>query len=76
MGLSRAQARNSLHGPSNADEEDELLIYNYQPHFTGKHKYSGEEVRPRLIRALMFGRGCARKCCDGVLLGNGHITQG
>ena len=44
MGLPSAQARNSLHAPSNADEEDELLIYNYQPHFTGKHSYSGEEV--------------------------------
>ena len=31
------QARNSLHAPSNAEEEDELLIYNFQPHFTGKH---------------------------------------
>ena len=46
--LLEAQARNSLHAPSNADEEDELLIYNYQPHFTGKHSYSGEEVwQPR-----------------------------
>ena len=40
-----SQARNSLHAPSNADEEDELLIYNFEPKFTGKHTYEGEEVR-------------------------------
>lgn len=38
------EARNSLHAPNNDEEEDELLIYNFQPHFTGKHSYSGEEV--------------------------------
>lgn len=56
------EARNSLNAPASILEEDELLIYNFPPHFTGKHSYEGEEVdfdesyffppevhRPRLI---------------------------
>ncbi len=41
-----------MHAPSNAEEEDELLIYNFEPTFTGKRTYKGEEVRAAVHRWL------------------------
>ncbi|EFJ53180.1 hypothetical protein VOLCADRAFT_102798 [Volvox carteri f. nagariensis] len=38
-----AEARRNLHMAKNIIEEDELLIYNFKPVFTGKHEHEGEE---------------------------------
>lgn len=39
-----AQARMNEHQALSLKEEEELLIYNYKPKYTGKHSYEGEEV--------------------------------
>eukprot|EP00891_Asterochloris_glomerata_P004912 jgi/Astpho2/4912/Aster-05841 len=38
------EARKNFHRPSNQLDEDNMLIYNYCPEFTGKHKHEGEET--------------------------------
>ncbi|GFR43452.1 hypothetical protein Agub_g4535 [Astrephomene gubernaculifera] len=38
-----AEARRNLHKARSIVEEDDLLIYNFRPSFTGKHEYEGEE---------------------------------
>ncbi|GIL88439.1 hypothetical protein Vretifemale_16403 [Volvox reticuliferus] len=38
-----AEARRNLHKAKNILEEDDMLIYNFKPVFTGKHEYVGEE---------------------------------
>lgn len=38
-----AEARRNLHKARNVLEEDELLIYNFAPTFTGRHRTEGEE---------------------------------
>lgn len=39
-----SEARRNFHAPASQAEEEDLLIYNYAPSYTGKHKYKGEEV--------------------------------
>ncbi|KAL4434657.1 hypothetical protein ABPG77_002780 [Micractinium sp. CCAP 211/92] len=39
-----SEARRNFHSPASQSEEEDLLIYNYAPSYTGKHKYKGEEV--------------------------------
>ncbi|KXZ51986.1 hypothetical protein GPECTOR_10g1008 [Gonium pectorale] len=38
-----AEARRNLHKAASILDEDDLLIYNFMPAFTGKHQYEGEE---------------------------------
>lgn len=37
------EARRNLHKPENELVEDDMLIYNWAPHFTGRRSYEGEE---------------------------------
>ncbi|KAI7836202.1 hypothetical protein COHA_009927 [Chlorella ohadii] len=39
-----SEARRNFHAPASQDEEEDLLIYNWAPSYTGKHKFKGEEV--------------------------------
>ncbi|KAL4447534.1 hypothetical protein ABPG75_004753 [Micractinium tetrahymenae] len=39
-----SEARRNFHAPASQEEEEDLLIYNYAPSYTGRHKYKGEEV--------------------------------
>ncbi len=50
-----SEARRNLHKAATVMEEDELLVYNWIPHFTGKHDQAGhaeetdfEQVRDSL----------------------------
>ena len=38
------EARKNGRRPGSQAEEDDLLIYNYPIHFTGRHRYPGEET--------------------------------
>ncbi|KAG2439450.1 hypothetical protein HXX76_004805 [Chlamydomonas incerta] len=38
-----SEARRNLHKAKNILEEDDVLIYNWKPEFTGRHAYIGEE---------------------------------
>ncbi|KAG2501964.1 hypothetical protein HYH03_000461 [Edaphochlamys debaryana] len=38
-----AEARRNLHKAQSANDEDNMLIYNWKPEFTGKRSYEGEE---------------------------------
>jgi len=39
------EARNNMHKADSPLEEDEVLIYNWAPHFTGRHAQEGGEER-------------------------------
>ncbi|GAB4816247.1 hypothetical protein N2152v2_003293 [Parachlorella kessleri] len=38
------EARKNFHAPNSQQDEEDMLIYNWAPSYTGKHKYKGEEV--------------------------------
>ena len=46
-------ARRSAHKPRDVLAEDDLLIYNYPPKFTGRHVKASD--RPWLDQAYVFG---------------------
>ncbi|KAL4856809.1 Gamma-glutamyl hydrolase A [Chlorella vulgaris] len=39
-----SEARRNFHKPASQAEEEDLLIYNWAPEYTGKHRYKGQEV--------------------------------
>lgn len=51
------EAQRSTHSAKDEVEEDLYLIYNWQPAFTGKHHYVGEEVDFEQVRVRRPGLG-------------------
>lgn len=49
-----SEARRNAHLSSSIEEEDNLLIYNWPPQFTGKHDASGHAEETDFEQAYFF----------------------
>ena len=49
------EARKNSRQPANQEEVDDMMIYNYPPTFTGRHRFPGEETD--FEQSYIFGPG-------------------
>lgn len=67
------EARRNFHAPSSQEEEEDLLIYNWAPSYTGKHRYKGEEVD--FVESYFFPLETSTRKSSSSGGGSGRRTQ-
>jgi len=71
-----AETRKNMHKAANLTQEDAMLIYNWEPHFTGMHDTSGHAEETDFEQAYFFERaGKERAAYEERIRGRGKAAQ-